>query len=759
MEKFSNSLPLFEGKIENPVLQDSLFSLEAIITNKLFIKDWGNERIAVSVEIKVELPSLGTYNDIDIREVEPVILVFNLTDYPLTAPMVFTDRTDFPKNELAHLYIENNERPSGFCYVRGDSNEWYANKRIHDLIIRIGNWLRDAATGELTENGQQFEPLRLEGYYSKIIYDYNNMLQIANGQNAFHFGENLAISVFESLDQAGRSVFKFVKALTADNTLNTINEINNEHSKNSEDTTRRNYHYAYILSNKEDVVNKDYFINLPKNWEEFKVFCSFYSLDYKELEKMITISDGNLFYHFPVIIGIRRPATIIGYSSNLEFLNFRFRIKMSEDVREGKIINNIPIDLLAHAQPLTSEKASAISGTNSINTQKHIIFGCGALGSKIIMHMARAGHSNLTLIDPDCISPHNLVRHVLFDDDIGQNKATAVASKIKQLYNFETEVTKSAPAFKDGFIDKESTFDIYNWILDFTASGAFFNKLVSLESINKKHIASASISDFGNLGILLKEGQARNPRIDDLQIFLFSQASNDKKIAGWLSREDLVKNENNLLINVGIGCNSETTILSDDKISSHAAYFSGVLKRQMTNPCNEGKIFLNRIKDDKEYTIETILHDVKPFVVVKAHNNSSWTIRFKDGVITKIKEQFYNSGEIETGGVFVGVCNYKTKTIHVTDSIDAPLDSKSDSTQFIRGIHGLPEEIEKIKDDTGGQLGYIGEWHSHPVGPNFLSKDDLASVNNHKNELSQVNPPLPVFLSILTPDGLFPFIF
>jgi hypothetical protein len=107
----------------------------------------------------------------------------------------------------------------------------------------------------------------------------------------------------------------------------------------------------------------------------------------------------------------------------------------------------------------------------------------------------------------------------------------------------------------------------------------------------------------------------------------------------------------------------------------------------------------------------------------------------------------------------LGICNYKTKTIHITLSITAPSDSKASSTQFIRGYDGLAEQISEIESKSGGQIGYIGEWHTHPDGPNFLSQQDMISVKLHKEECNKLHPPLPVFLLVITPDGLFPHIF
>jgi len=124
-----------------------------------------------------------------------------------------------------------------------------------------------------------------------------------------------------------------------------------------------------------------------------------------------------------------------------------------------------------------------------------------------------------------------------------------------------------------------------------------------------------------------------------------------------------------------------------------------------------------------------------------------------------LTKEFTIAGKNETGGVFVGVCNYKTKTIHITGSIKAPLDSKGSTTQFVRGQNGLANEISAIEKSSGGQIGYVGEWHTHPDGPNCLSKQDMESVKKHKEECSNLQPPLPVFLSIITPTGIFPYVF
>jgi len=99
------------------------------------------------------------------------------------------------------------------------------------------------------------------------------------------------------------------------------------------------------------------------------------------------------------------------------------------------------------------------------------------------------------------------------------------------------------------------------------------------------------------------------------------------------------------------------------------------------------------------------------------------------------------------------------KAIHVTDIITAPDDSKSNAVCFYRGIYGLPEKVKEINEKSGNQLGYVGEWHTHPFGPNSLSTTDMNTVKRFKKELDSLVNPLPVFLTILTPTHLLSYVY
>lgn len=763
-KRFSESLSPFEGEIKNVFLRESISLLKQFLgKRKLQTLVWDENHIAVSLKVAVNLPPLGTFDGIDIRNEEDVLFVFSLSDYPNTAPWVHTDRLDFPKNHLAHLYIAKEGKPPAFCYVRGNYNEWYANKRISDLVIRIKNWLRDAAAGELTENGDQFDPLRLEGYRGTVIYSYDKLVKLILENKSLYTGSNFALALFENTaKEEDFPSFRLEKIITANDLQESVQKYIVSIKELIEKKTFKvkKYHLGYILWSDADTLHSDYCIELPRNWIDFKKFCSDFSINTAPLEEFMA-SFINFFSEIPIITALKRPKQLIGFSSFTEFVNFYIELK-DEDKGEKILVNNVPVHFQAHNEPLTTSKAELISG-GKIDFNGAAIVGCGALGSKVAMHFLRNGAKNLLFIDNDKLSPHNLVRHALTPQYEGVNKAVALMSVAANMFRNE-DVDDSILGFSstgnsllNGLLvtfKKE-----LHWIFDFTASESFFQTLTQpQEAMDHIRICRGNISDHGNLGVLLFEGKDRNPRIDDLQILLFSHYNKLDLIKDWLKREANQTNQN-VHLTVGVGCNSETIILADDVVSSHSSYFSMVIKREVQKAVSDnGVIYLHQI-EECDLSISTHRLSVPPLVVTKAVNDPSWEIRIKACILEVMKSEMGLAMPHETGGVFIGTVNYKMKTIHVVDLIKAPQDSKANSACFFRGVYGLPEKVKDVNTNSGNQLGYIGEWHSHPFGPNSMSTIDAATVRKFKAEFSDLQAPLPVFLTIITPTTLLCYVY
>ena len=89
--------------------------------------------------------------------------------------------------------------------------------------------------------------------------------------------------------------------------------------------------------------------------------------------------------------------------------------------------------------------------------------------------------------------------------------------------------------------------------------------------------------------------------------------------------------------------------------------------------------------------------------------------------------------------------------------LKAPRDSKGTPAAFVRGVYDLPESIKEIERKTGGLIGYVGEWHTHPMGGSELSYIDRIAVRNLRAILDPVR--LPTLVTIVTPDDIHPHFF
>jgi adenylyltransferase/sulfurtransferase len=79
-------------------------------------------------------------------------------------------------------------------------------------------------------------------------------------------------------------------------------------------------------------------------------------------------------------------------------------------------------------------------GQKKLNATRALVVGCGALGSAISDHLARAGVGFIRIVDRDIVEIENLQRQILFnEDDIGVPKAQAAYEKLKKI-NSKIEV-------------------------------------------------------------------------------------------------------------------------------------------------------------------------------------------------------------------------------------------------------------------------------------------------------------------------------
>ncbi len=757
---YSDNLEVYNETIPSQIA-DAITQIKRFlqISEEIIIYKYDEYNVALALDLKINLPSKGTFEDIDIREVEPILIIFNLKGYPTTSPIIKSNRKDFPVQMLPHLYAVKDSKAPTLCLVRGSRNEWFANKRVSDVIIVAKQWLSKASSGQLIEDGGEFDPIRLQGYSSYLIYKYSTLLNIIINKFSFFSEQNYAIGLMATFkDQVyvnnNDLSFQFFGYVP----FSKSQEFKEITSKNNSDKpeNKSNQKLLFGLFHWTDKIYSDYEVQLPSNYIELKDFAHKHDINIEESIDSYIKNDFQVLQGIPLVIGIKRPSKLIEYDGDYEF--FHFLISAGLENLKGSIINDdAKVLLLSHREPLSPELARKITGVDKM--KKTVFIGAGALGSKVIMNFARGGNFNLTVIDNDKLSPHNLVRHELFMESVGDNKASSIVNKIKDFLLLDSKSTVKSITSSIFHLDEKEEIEKNDWLIDTTASLNVQNWLCNDNLVKIQNRARIELAYRGRLGFLYIEGQDCNPRIDDLINYIYYLSLKIEIISDWLRLEQKKKEgEDYDIVDVGLGCNSATVIMSNDFISFHAAIMSKILANESSRDSIGKSGLINiSILSDNGYEVYSENYLIEPFLIFECQNGSNWEIRMLPKVLKKIKKEAKKYGKLETGGIFIGIANYKTKTIHVFDTIKAPKDSKRSSVYFYRGINSLPSQVDYIKKMSGDMIGYIGEWHTHPMGLDKLSSVDLAAVEKLKPLNEKV--PIPTFISVLSKNKFLPFVF
>jgi Prokaryotic E2 family A/ThiF family/Prokaryotic homologs of the JAB domain len=708
--------------------------------------------IAVPINIKVSIPPNGTVGGIDIREVEPILIRINIQHYPNSSPTVSCDRKDFPKDKIPHLYISRNEDPAAkLCLVRGNVDEWFAERPIETFLEVIDEWFFKAANGLLTEDGGEFDPMRIEKCSGFHIYRYDQMSNTVSGKNSFLPDGNFACFV----TQAEISSNRFQAGLTLKTgvpvhlvTISTVLELIKQLG------STKNHNTKSILSilvwHPSDKIYSNYEANFPETYGELIKYFKKYEIDICPIVETLRDQFPIETPIIPIIHAIKRPRKLIGFSNCYEFINFGLLL-----TRDAKDIPHSlsKVELLNHNEPFTSTTAMRIAGEKY--NQKTLFIGGGSLGSKIILHNARSGSCQIGICDYDILLEHNLSRHTLFSDHIGEIKSQSLEAELDKMFEFTQGKSIKAYPVPVHFLNT-SVFNNYSWLVDSTASLNVRNWLIQKEFEQQINIAKCELVDEGKIGLLYIEGESRNPRVDDLANLAHFRALKFPFLEKW-RRNDAVRDIQTL--EIGLGCSSTTVVTADNSISAHAAMFSQVLhsESERVNIQKNGLLYIQTISNVGIPETFSKHEIVSPFSIHQCCSGSGWEVRMMGGLKDRLLSQCKQNSPNETGGILLGVCNYKTQTIHIYDIWNAPPKSKGTPGSFIRSKNGLKSKVDLIKERTGEMIGYIGEWHTHPMNLNQLSQQDIDTVN----ELIPINrlSPIPTLSLIVTKTNLLPFIF
>jgi hypothetical protein len=227
---------------------------------------------------------------------------------------------------------------------------------------------------------------------------------------------------------------------------------------------------------------------------------------------------------------------VLGTETDIELLNFLVMAGGDHWPKDGAWDQGATVDLSDHRTPLTPDFARQISALPADGAaEPTVVFGAGALGSKVATHLARSGSVALKIVDNAKIAPHNLVRHALGGRAIGLSKAEALKDELIKLYPGQGDLPiEGINGSALSRLRKPDFFAGYANLVDMTASNIVFNALRDADLPDALRVHRAEIAHRGRLGLLSIEGRGRNPRLDDLQTLIYDSAIEDDAVAAWL---------------------------------------------------------------------------------------------------------------------------------------------------------------------------------------------------------------------------------
>lgn len=683
-----------------------------------------NDSVVVRLVLSLELPTRYDETTALVRSEEPVYVEF-FSDYPDRVPRVFIGRNDFDFDHTPHIYIEKDGmRP--ICLFRGNGDEWFANMEIEDFIKHLRSWYEDLASGVNIEDGGEFEPLRLEGYTATMSYDYERLSDEID--KADELSEEKFLVIYQRLEK------KLIR-LTGDNLW----------LLKMPGLGKKDVILGAVCHDSSKKSCDRYDVVLPRTFLELQEYANKHGVEIDAaVNDILSKIDGDTSC-FIIILAIRRSKKLIGVNSYYQFVNFEI-VRDKDTDGQYVLTPSSKVQFHRHESPFTTKKAHEISKLNTEITPSLIIAGCGALGSKIAMHLVRAGINNILFSDPDTMSEHNLSRHVLFYDSVLKNKAYEMESVTNLMYYHEQSKAEASHKIIKSILEDADVISKRkpDYLLDFTASKVVHNQLVNIEK--RPTAISAAIFDNGKFGLLLCEGNGGGVRLDDLMVTVFAQYKTDPFVSDYLMREKGLSNEPASLLNVGLGCNSETFILADDVISLYAASMSITIKNIFAGNHADGGCWMYMTDTDGCLKVQKI--EVPQFY---CYDMDTWKVRISDQVVKDIVDQAEEAGINETGGYLLGQCNLKTNTIHVMDTIEAPEDTIHRGDYLVLGKAGIRKKLSQVERRSGATFGYVGEWHSHPNGPNEFSVVDYNEFANKAEEMKADGTTKPILEVLVTP--------
>ncbi|UPJ49637.1 ThiF family adenylyltransferase [Bradyrhizobium sp. 200] len=345
--------------------------------------------------------------------------------------------------------------------------------------------------------------------------------------------------------------------------------------------------------------------------------------------------------------------------------------------------------------------AARLTGRSSSDERNTILAGAGAIGSHVADSLAREGRFRWTVVDDDRLLPHNLARHVARGDAVTRPKARILADHINSTLAGPpraTAIPANLFAAGDEGAAIESALRGADLIIDATASVVAARHLSDHAAPGRR--VSLFFNPAGDAAVLLVEPADRALTLRDLEAQYLGLVLRTERLADHLGRPAET-----------VAYTGACRAITNRIPQSQAAILSGLTASGLTAAIDGGSAAIRiwTLAPDGGVRVETMTPE--PVARFRA---GAWEIAIDEGLVRRIRVMRDACVPSETGGILFGLVDIPAKRIHLVDASAAPPDSDEQPGSFVRGVDGVEELMDSVRQRTAGQVRYVGEWHSHP---------------------------------------------
>ncbi len=708
------------------------------------VKDVSVEQYTVTVETEwgVKLPNMFRKQGISgtgVREVETVYWCFPL-DYPQSAPSPRL-RPDFTTN-LPHI---NPHTPGELvypCISESSLVDLLHSMGLSALLDAASQWLNNAAADELHCPVQGWEHMRRDNTKGLINADTHAIrtdLETSTDIVKFY---NYRYYRLESSDD-------LLMGELVTPSLGTSNTVLKKKYLGVDNNTSIRNAPSILLRTKDGRVFDEYQPETVHNFRSLRGFAKDLGLQHAfdaRLRYILTISSPQSMQRqnkapveeFMVAFAVKRPFNLIGTESPWELLAYRvfFSLDNAEKIPDDSVV--LPAQLIERTCP---QLLQAVSGEKAEKPVNLSLLGCGSLGSKVALHLAKTGCYQFELVDNDYFGSHNNARHGLIVPNFSSlcfSKSQLLHRQLSSLNVGSRPIDKDIQSMgtKTGFSLNKKT----DYVLDTTASLPVRYYLSHhCDSLSGRLIQS-TLYGKSTMGVVALEGNSRSVRVDDIASFVNTLCIGSEPIKRAMYGGDGPQHNH-----FGEGCGSVTTIMNDMDISLMSAAISSRVNAHIKNRSDipEGILHVGTI-DHSSLDMVWTTYQIPPTLIIPKNNDFDWTVRVLGSVVKEIEELSNDKPMLENGGVIAGQVCHLSKTIYVNYLLDSPKGSMRTKDKFVLNVEGLAEDFESIHERTNGQITFLGTWHSHTSAtpPSTIDKDSLKEL--------QINYDLPIVMLTYT---------